>query len=566
MRKGIAASEGVAMGKVLLLEKDKPRIRPTIIDARHIDQEKEKFLQACQLSKEQLLEIQKFSNKISQEILESQILMLEDPEIIRDILDKIELKQQDALSAVEDTMEFFACLLEASIDSYMKERAIDLRDLSYRLIMNILGKEIPSLLNLKENVVIVAPDITPSDTAQMDREKVLGFLTDRGGKTSHAAIMARTLGIPAILGMENISKKLQTGDFICFDGENGELAINPDQRVLSLYLEKKKQLDQEKEILASYKDKEALSADGHRVEIAANIGNPEDALAAKSFGVKAVGLYRTEFLYMDRNNLPNEEEQFLAYKKVLEIMEDGVIIRTLDIGGDKPLPYLNFPEEMNPFLGYRAIRIALDRRDLFKTQLRALLRASCYGKLKIMYPMISSVEEVLEANQVLEECREELENEGIDFSTDLEVGAMIEVPSAAICADLIAPEVDFFSIGTNDLTQYTCAVDRMNGKVSDLYNPYNPAVLKLVKHVIDTAHQHGIWCGMCGETAGYRSFIPLYLGMGLDEFSMNPPTTLKAKKLLEGLNYEEMKVMADQALKMRFAEDIKDFVAQKAGL
>ena len=566
MHKGIAASEGIAMGKVLLLEKYRPSIRRFTIAAHEIEEEKNKFLQALALSKAQIEEIQSFSNKVSSSILESQIMMLEDPELIATVLMRIEKERQDAASSVEESISFFTCMLEDSEDDYIKERAIDLKDLSYRLVMNIFGKDIPSLLNLREDVVVVAKDITPSDTAQMDRERVLGFLTDMGGKTSHAAIMARTLGIPAILGMENISKKLNTGDFICFDGEDGEVFVNPSEDIIEKYRQKKLLLDQERELLYAYKDQEAVTLDGHRVELAANIGSPQDAFSALSFGVKGVGLYRTEFLYMDRPNLPSEDEQFEAYKAVLEVMKDGAVIRTLDIGGDKNLPYLSFAQEMNPFLGYRAIRIGLDQPHLFKTQLRALLRASVYGNLKIMYPMISCAEEVREANALLDECRAELDAEGLPYSDQIQVGVMIEIPSAAICADLIAPEVDFFSIGTNDLTQYTCAVDRMNSKVSKLYNPFNPAVLRLIKHVIDVSHQHGLWCGMCGETAGYKSFIPLYLGMGLDEFSMNARTTLKAKKLLENLSFKEMKEMADEALTMRYAEDIERFVAERAGL
>lgn len=561
MYNGIAASEGIAIGKVLLLEKQEPVIDRSRIDESMVDIEIRRFFDALELSKGQLRDLQRLSNKVTREVLETHIMILEDPDFVDSVIQKIQSNRQDSVSAVFDTIEFFVGLLDNAGDAYMRERSVDMRDVSHRVMMNLEGKEIPSLLSLKEDVILVARDITPSDTAQMDKGKVLGFLTDTGGKTSHAAIVARTLGIPAILGMSNITKRLKNGDFICFDGEEGVLCLNPSQEVVEKYRQKKERLEREAALLSVYKDKPSVTLDGRSVEIAANIGVPEDALSAKSYGAEGVGLFRTEFLYMDRKGLPGEEEQLEAYKTVLETMGPRpVIIRTLDIGGDKNLPYLNFPQEMNPFLGYRAIRVGLDQRDLFKTQLRALLRASVYGKLRIMYPMVCSVEEVVSANDLLEECRRELTREGHAFSRDLEVGVMIEVPSAAICADLIAPEVDFFSVGTNDLTQYTCAVDRMNEKVSSLYNPFNPAVLKLVQHVIDVAHAHGLWCGVCGETAGDKRLIPLYLGMGLDEFSMNPRTVPKARKLIAHLSYAQMQEMAEEVLRMRFSEEIRAYL------
>lgn len=558
MYSGIAASEGIAIGKVLVLDKYQPRIRRIRIKDDAIASEIEKFHAALALSKSQLKDLQALSEKIAGEVLETQLMVLDDPELIDTVVSKIKEENQDSVSAVNDTIECYVHLMSRVADDYIKERSLDMRDIGYRIIMNLLDKPIPSLLSLEEEVILVARDITPSETAQMDKRKVIGFLTDTGGKTSHAAILARTLGIPAILGMHNITKKLKNNDYVCFDGEEGVLHLNPGADIIDEYRKKQKTLTEYAKTYAKYKDQASLTLDHHKVEIAANIAAPTDACSAKDFGAEGIGLFRTEFLYMGRKNLPSEAEQLEAYKAVLECMGDQpVIIRTLDIGGDKCLPYLEFPQEMNPFLGYRAIRIGLDQPHLFKTQLRALLRAGVYGKLRIMYPMVCSADEVIAANALLAECKTELDKEGIPYAKDLQVGVMIEVPSAAICADLIADEVDFFSIGTNDLTQYVCAVDRMNEKVSDLYNPFNPAVLRLIKHVIDISHKHGIPCGICGETAGDKRLIPLFLGMGLDEFSMNPRTVPKARKLISSLSYAEMQKVAEEVMKLRRADEIQ---------
>lgn len=560
MYKGIAASEGIAIGKVLLLKKEEPVIEKRTISVDEIENEKERLTQALELSKQQLEEIKENAGEVMREILDAHIMILNDDELVDQINGKISDKKQDVVSATHETIEFFVSIFASMEDDYMKERVADLRDIGYRIIMNLLGKEILSLITLKEPVVIVAHDITPSDTAQMNKDRVLGFLTDIGGRTSHSAIMARTLEIPAILGLNDITQKVQNGDIVCFNGEEGVLYIDPDQETLAKYQKLAQEQEQERKLLAEYKEKESVTSDGHRVELAGNIGNPKDTQNAKKNGAEGIGLYRTEFLYMDRDNLPSEEEQYEAYRSVLEQMGDQpVVIRTLDIGGDKKLPYLPMPEELNPFLGYRAIRICLDQIDLFKTQLRALLRASMHGNLKIMYPMISSLEEVQYANKILEECRKELDREGIPYAK-FEVGIMVEIPSAALTADLIAPEVDFFSIGTNDLIQYTCAVDRMNQKISDLYNPFHPAVLRLIKQVIDAAHNHGIWCGMCGETAGNKKLIPIYLGMGLDEFSMSAGAILKARKQIAGLTYSKAQEIFADVMKMRTAQEIEDYM------
>ncbi len=560
MYKGIPASEGIAIGKVLLMKKEEPDVSKKNISPEEVEKEKNRLQEALEKSKEQIQKIQASASDVLKEILDAHLLILEDVEMIGTIEHKVEHELQDVVSATNDTVEFFADIMASMDDEYMKERAADIRDLGYRILMNLLGKEILSLDTIEESVILVAHDITPSDTAQMNREKVLGFLANIGGKTSHSAIMARTLEIPALLGMSNITEILKNGDFVCFDGEEGVLHVNPDEETLTIFRKRQEAQSQKKKLLQEYKDKKSLTKDGHQVELASNIGNPKDAESADKNGAEGVGLYRTEFLYMDRENLPSEEEQYEAYKSVLETMgERGVVIRTLDIGGDKKLPYLPLPEEMNPFLGYRAVRICLDQKDLFKTQLRALLRASVHGNLKIMYPMISSLEEVRAANAVLEECKKELKQEGIAYAK-FEVGIMIEIPSAAVCADLIAPEVDFFSIGTNDLIQYTCAVDRMNEKISYLYNAFHPAVLRLIKQVIDAAHNNNIWCGMCGETAGNKYLIPIYLGLGLDEFSMSAGSMLKARKQIAELSLEDAKNIVEKVWTMKTSEEIESYM------
>lgn len=565
MMTGIAASDGIAIGKVLLLKKEIPVIMRTVISDSEIKPHIKVLEDAIEKSIFQLKNIQSDSDPEMIKILDSHIMMLEDIEFLNEIRLKIEEGKQDAVSAADETIRFFADMFRGMKNEYMKERSEDITDIGYRLIMNMLGREIHSLRSIKEPVVIVAHDITPSDTAQMKKNLVLGFLTDIGGRTSHAAIMARSLEIPAVLGLGNISSLVQDGDTLCFDGAEGTIIINPDPDTIQKYSKKNLQLQKEKDLLCVFKDHSSISADGHRVQICANIGIPSDAKRADEYGAEGIGLYRTEFLYMDRAGFPSEDEQFEAYKIVLETMGNRpVIIRTLDIGGDKNLPYLSIPEEANPFLGYRAMRIFLDRPEIFKVQLRALLRASVYGKLRIMYPMISCVEEVRAANLILEECIQELDAEGIKYCSEFEKGIMIEIPSAAIAADLIADEVDFFSIGTNDLIQYTCAVDRMNEKIAGLYNPFNPAVLRLIKNVIDVAHDNGIWCGMCGETAGDSRLIPLYLGMGLDEFSMSASSMLRARKLISRLSYEKMRLMSEKVLKIKTSDDIKFFIAQNS--
>ncbi|SHH12980.1 phosphoenolpyruvate--protein phosphotransferase [Tepidibacter thalassicus] len=563
MLKGTNASPGIAIGKALVLEHGEINIEKKSID--NIDSEEKKFLDAVQKSKEELIKVkEKALKEIGEDkaqIFESHIMVLDDPELIDSTLNKIKEEKVNAEYAFSQIRDMFIGIFEAMDNEYMRERAADIKDVSNRVLRNILGMKFIDLASLEEEVILVAHDLTPSDTATMNKEKVLGFLTDIGGRTSHTAIMARTLEIPAVVGLKNITEKVKDGDFIIFNGETGDVILNPDESTIEKYKNLKENFEKERKELEALKGKESKTLDGKHVELAGNIGTPKDIEGLIKNDAEGVGLYRTEFLYMHRNDFPSEEEQFEAYKAVLEAMNPKpIVIRTLDIGGDKELSYLQMDKEMNPFLGYRAIRLCLDRKDIFKTQLRALLRASVYGNLRIMFPMISSLEELLAAKEVLEEVKRELDEENISYSKNIEVGMMIEVPSAAIISDVLAKHVDFFSIGTNDLIQYTTAVDRMNEKIHYLYNQFNPAVLRLIKMVIDNGHKEGKWVGMCGEAAGDKRMIPILLGMGLDEFSMSPISILPARKLISSLKYEDMKKLADDILKLGTAKEIEEYI------
>ncbi|KXZ39519.1 phosphotransferase system, enzyme I, PtsI [Alkalithermobacter thermoalcaliphilus JW-YL-7 = DSM 7308] len=563
MIKGNGASPGIGIGKVLLIEHTQINVEKNIVqDTAH---EETKFLAAVEKAKEQLTEIkEKALRELGEdkaEIFNAHIMVLEDPEFIDSTINKIKDEKVNSEYAFKQIADMFISMFESMDNEYMKERAADIKDVSDRVLRNLLGIDIVDLSNLKEEVILVTQDLTPSDTATMDKNKVLGFLTNIGGKTSHTAIMARTLEIPAVVGLKDITDKVKTGDFIVFNGETGDVVLNPDENTINEYKKLKEEFDKTRKELESYKGKESKTIDGRQVELAGNIGTPNDIEGLIKNDAEGVGLYRTEFLYMDRDDFPSEDEQFEAYKAVLEAMNPKpIVIRTLDIGGDKELSYMKMDKEMNPFLGYRAIRLCLDRKDIFKTQLRALLRASVYGNLKIMFPMISCLEELLEAKSVLEEVKKDLDKENISYSKDVQVGMMIEVPSAAIISDILAKHVDFFSIGTNDLIQYTCAVDRMNEKIHNLYNPFNPAVLRLIKLVIDNGHKEGIWVGMCGEVAGDKRLIPILIGMGLDEFSMSPISILPARKLINSLSYEEMKKISDEVLKLTTADEIQEYI------
>lgn len=559
MLKGIAASSGVAIGKALVIAENEIEVERRIVEDK--EDEVSKLQNAVETAKVQLEKIKEVAKeKLGEDkaqVFEAHLMMLEDPELIGAVESQITTEGVCAEYALKVTVDMFVSMFEAMDNEYMRERAADIRDVGKRILNILMGVEAASIAEIDRECIIVIYDLTPSDTAQMDKEKVLGFATDIGGRTSHSAIMARSLEIPAVVGLSNITTTVKSGDMLILDGEEGIVIVNPDEETIAKYREKQAKIAEYKKELATLKDAESITIDGRKVELAANIGTPSNVEGALKNGAEGVGLFRTEFLYMDKESLPTEDEQFEAYKAVLEGMGGRpVVIRTLDIGGDKKLPYLKIDEEMNPFLGYRAIRLCLDRKDIFKTQLRALFRASVYGNLKIMFPMISGVAELRQAKAVVEEVKAELRNEGIAISDNVEIGIMIEIPSAAVISDLLAKEVDFFSIGTNDLIQYTCAVDRMNEKISYLYDPFHPAVLRLIKTVIDNAHKEGKWVGMCGEMAGDARITPVLLGFGLDEFSMSASSILNARKLIRSLRYEDAKVMADEILNMPTSEEI----------
>ena len=443
----------------------------------------------------------------------------------------------------------------------MKERAADIRDVSKRVLAHILGVDLPNPSLINESAVIVGNDLTPSDTAQLNKEFVQGFVTNIGGRTSHSAIMSRSLEIAAVVGTKSITEEVKQGDMIIVDGMSGDVIIDPTEDELIAYQNKRERFFEDKKELQKLRDAETVTVDGEHAELAANIGTPDDLYGVMENGAEGIGLYRTEFLYMGRDQMPTEDEQFEAYKKVLETMKDKrVVVRTLDIGGDKELPYLNLPKEMNPFLGYRAIRLCLDQQDIFRTQLRALLRASAYGKLNIMFPMVATIKEFRDAKAILLEEKDKLTSEGQEVADDIEVGIMVEIPSTAALADIFAKEVDFFSIGTNDLIQYTMAADRMSERVSYLYQPYNPAILRLVKQVIEASHKEGKWTGMCGEMAGDETAIPLLLGLGLDEFSMSATSILKARRQINGLSKNEMAELANRAINCATQDEVKELV------
>lgn len=535
MKKGIAASKGYAIGKVFLQEHEE--IVVTDAKIADVEAEKERMQKALDDSKVQLEAIKAKAleemGAEKAEVFEAHITLLDDPEFTGAMMMEIENNSVNGLKAVESVTNTFVAIFESMEDAYMRERAADIKDVSKRILANLAGVGADAFAITEANTVVVAHDLTPSDTAQLDRSKVVGFITNIGGRTSHAAIMARTLEIPAVLGLGDITDCVKTGDTVIVDGITGDVIINPSEEVLAEYKAKKEKFQAEQEELKKLIDVKTTTKSGRRIEVCGNIGKPEDVLGVIANGGDGVGLFRTEFLYMDRDNAPTEEEQFESYKFVLEKMEGKqVVIRTLDIGGDKTLPYLPLPEEMNPFLGYRAIRLCLDKKELFKVQLRALLRASVYGKLAVMFPMISGLQEFEQAKEVVEECKAELRAEGKEYSDSIQWGIMVEIPAAAVYADELAKHVDFFSIGTNDLIQYTLAADRMSEKVSYLYNPMHPAVLRLIKMTIDGAHKHGKWVGMCGEMAGDEAAIPTLVEYGLDEFSMSATSILNAKKIM----------------------------------
>lgn len=562
--KGIAASDGVAIAKAYLL------VEPDLTFDKNekvtdVEGEVAKFNSAIEASKVELTkirnnaEVQLGADKAA--IFDAHLLVLDDPELIQPIQDKIKNENANAATALTDVTTQFVTIFESMDNEYMKERAADIRDVSKRVLSHILGVELLNPSMIDESVVIVGNDLTPSDTAQLNKEFVQGFATNIGGRTSHSAIMSRSLEIPAIVGTKSITQEVKQGDMIIVDGLNGDVIVNPTEDELIAYQDKRERYFADKKELQKLRDADTVTVDGVHAELAANIGTPNDLPGVIENGAQGIGLYRTEFLYMGRDQMPTEEEQFEAYKEVLEAMGGKrVVVRTLDIGGDKELSYLNLPEEMNPFLGYRAIRLCLAQQDIFRPQLRALLRASVYGKLNIMFPMVATINEFREAKAILLEEKENLKNEGHDISDDIELGIMVEIPATAALADVFAKEVDFFSIGTNDLIQYTLAADRMSERVSYLYQPYNPSILRLVKQVIEASHKEGKWTGMCGEMAGDETAIPLLLGLGLDEFSMSATSILKARRQINGLSKNEMTELANRAVDCATQEEVIELV------
>lgn len=560
---GTGTSPGIALGKVLILKNEELIIEKKEI--HNIEIEKSRFFAALEISKIELSKIKDQSlEEIGEEkaaIFEAHLMVLEDPELISNTVNKIETEKLNAEYCFDQVTTQFIGVFESMDNEYMRERAADIRDVSTRVLKHMLAIKSVDLSILEEEIILVANDLTPSQTATMDKEKVLGFLTNIGGCTSHTAIMARTLNIPAVVGLKNITEEVHDGEYVVFNGDSGEVLINPSSEEIDKYKKKKEEYKKLLLELQSLKVQTTRTLDDKKINLAGNIGTPNDIKGLERNGAEGVGLYRTEFLYMDRNSLPTEEEQFLSYKTVLEALNPKpVVIRTLDVGGDKELPYLKIDKEMNPFLGYRAIRLCLNEQKIFRIQLRALLRASIYGNLKIMFPMISSLEELLAAKEILNEVKLDLDQDGIAYVPNIEIGMMIEVPSAAIISDILAKHVDFFSIGTNDLIQYTCAVDRMNEKISYLYNPLHPGVLRLIKMVIDNGHKEKIWVGMCGEMAGDKKLIPILLGMGLDEFSMCSISILPARKLINSLRYSDMKKIADTVLSMNKTDEIQSYI------
>ena len=549
--KGIAASDGIAVAPAyLLVEPDLSFSKTSVSD---VDAEVARFKKVVEESTKELEKVRdKAKESLGPEeaqVFDAHLLFLSDPEFTGAIETEIKDQKINAEAALEETAQKLITIFEGMTDNaYMQERAADVRDVSKRLMAHLLGKKLPDPAAIDHEVVVVAYDLTPSDTAQLNKKYVKGFVTDVGGRTAHSAIMARSLEIPAVVGTETITKDVKDGDMLIADGLDGDAIINPTDAQIEEYTKKGEAFAKQKEEWKKLKNEPSVTANGKKFIIAANIGTPNDMKGVKENGAEAIGLYRTEFLYMDSKDFPSEEAQFDAYKKVIEDMDGKqTIIRTCDIGGDKHLDYWDLPEEMNPFLGVRAIRLSMQYKDIFRTQLRALLRASAYGPLGIMFPMIGTLAELREAKQILAEEKDKLAKEGVKIGDDLQVGMMIEVPAAAVLADQFAKEVDFFSIGTNDLIQYTMAADRGNDNVSYLYQPYNPSVLRLIKHTIDGAHENGIWCGMCGEAAGDDIMFPILLSMGLDEYSMSATSILRIRSLMKKINTEDIKELANKA-------------------
>lgn len=559
---GKGISEGIGLGKAVILKENELKIEKQKIE--DISAEKQQIYDSVKEVESEIEKLIKNIDGTEKEIMQAYLMILQDPSLIQETINIIDEEKCNSAYAVENGLNQIIKTFEEMDDPYMAARSRDIEDMKKRILAKLLKIEEIDLSKLSENTILVAKELSTSDTAKMNLKNISGIITEIGGVNSHMAIIARTNEIPAIVGIKHIFENIKENDFIALNGATGEIFLNPTQEKIEELTKNQENIKQEKQELEKYKNEKAITKDGHQVELLANIGGPQDIQIVIDNTAEGVGLLRSEFLYMDAKDFPSEEEQFEAYKKIAESLENKrLVIRTLDIGGDKDLKYMKLPKEENPFLGYRAIRIYLDNVDLFKVQLRAILRASSYGNVAIMLPMISSIEELRKSKEIIEEVKQELKTKNIKFNENIEVGIMVEIPSSAVMADEFAKECDFFSIGTNDLIQYTIAVERGNEKLANLYSHFNPAVIRLIKSAIDGAHKNGILCGMCGEAAGDVKFIPLLVGLGLDEFSMNANKILKARKLITDLDFEECKQLANKVLQLDSTEGVKKILDTK---
>ena len=569
MLKGIAVSGGVVIGKAFVLDREALTVPRRAIGEKDVPKEILRFEDALSETRKRIIEVQ---NKITEamgtkhgEIFNAYLLILEDRMLIEEVIERVKKEKLAVECIFLQVLKQYSEVLSRIDDEYLRERAKDITDLGRRVLRNLIGQQKGTLSQLEEDVIVVAYDLSPSDTALMHKERVIGFATDIGSRTSHTAIMARALEIPAVVGLKEITRITKDGDNLIIDGNEGVVIVNPDRDAILKYRRKRGRFEKVQKGLLTLKDLPSVTRDERKVTLAANIELPEDVDSVVAHGAEGVGLFRTEYIYMNRRDLPTEDEHYNAYKSVAEkVAPYPVIIRTMDLGGDKFLSHLDITQEMNPFMGWRAIRFCLARPDIFKTQLRAILRASNHKKnLKIMYPMISGLEELIQANNILNDVKEELRRKNIPFDEGIPAGAMIEIPSAAITADLLAKEAKFFSIGTNDLIQYSLAVDRVNEKIAYLYEPAHPAVVRLIKNIIETGHAHNIWVGMCGEMAGEPAMALLLLGLGLDEFSTSPISVPKIKKVIRSVSLSDAVEVAREAIKLPTGREIENFLRRK---
>ena len=566
--RGIPAAPGIVTGHALLLDRQQYVIPKRSLKEDQISNEIKHFKDALIQTKQEILDIKKrISEELSSEhgqIFSAHLLVIEDSMLIEEVIAKIKKEKLSAEYVFQDVLKKYIKVFSEMEDEYLRERISDISDIGKRILKNLIGAREDALSTLKEKAIVISYDLSPSDTATMHKKNVIGFATDIGSRTSHTAIMAKSLEIPAVVGLETATKNVKSGDTLIIDGTHGVVIVNPAPATLKHYESSRKKLVAFEKHLLEMKDLPCETKDGRKIELMANIELHEEVPSVIAHGAEGIGLYRTEYFYMNRKDLPTEEEQFKAYSVVAKKMKPyNVVIRTLDLGGDKFLSQLEIPQEMNPFMGWRAIRFCLARPDIFKTQMRAILRASSFGKLKMMYPMISGIEELQQANAILEDTKRELRKEGISFDENMQVGAMIEVPSAALTADILAREADFFSIGTNDLIQYSLAVDRVNEKIAYLYEPAHPAILLLIKNIIEAGHKAGIWVGMCGEMAGDIFMTLILLGFGLDEFSTSPIAIPELKKIIRAVTMDQAKEIAQQAITLSTGKDIERFAKRK---